>query len=96
MTAAIQGILTLIGQIVPMLTSPANARLLGPIISTLAEVLPYVSEEIATLYVPVKNIISALNSSPAASKGQLAQLQALDDQLDAAFEAAAADTDAGI
>jgi hypothetical protein len=43
----------------------------------------------------VKNIIAALSSNPAALPDQLSQLQKLDKQVDDAFEAAAADTDAG-
>jgi hypothetical protein len=43
----------------------------------------------------VKNIIAALQANPATTESQLAALQALDQQADAAFEAAAASTDAG-
>jgi peptidoglycan hydrolase CwlO-like protein len=44
----------------------------------------------------VKNIIAALQANPATTESQLASLQALDQQIDAAFEAAAASTDAEV
>ena len=94
MTLAITTLLSLIGNLVPLLTSSANASLVASIIATLERFLPFIVDEIASLYQPVKNIIAALSATPATDAAQLAQLQALDQQVDAAFEAVAAQTDA--
>jgi len=57
--------------------------------------MPFIIQEIQSLVTPVKNIIAALSATPATTASQLAQLQQLDTQVDAAFTAAAAATDAG-
>ncbi len=95
MTIAIQALLGLITNLIPLLTSSANASLIDSIIKTLTEFVPSIIDEISALYTPVKNIIAALSATPATNAAQLAQLQVLDQQVDAAFEAAAASTDAG-
>lgn len=94
MTLAIQALLGLIEELIPLLTSTANASLVDSIISTLSGFLPYIVQEISALYQPVKNIIAALSASPATNAAQATQLDALDTQVDAAFEAIAAQTDA--
>jgi hypothetical protein len=95
MTLALTTLLSLISNLLPLLTSSANANLIGSIISTLEQFLPFIVDEISSLYQPVKNIIAALSANPATTAAQLATLQALDTQADAAFDAAAASTDAG-
>jgi hypothetical protein len=95
MTLALTTLLSLISNLLPLLTSSANANLIGSIISTLEQFLPFIVDEISSLYQPVKNIITALSANPATTAAQLATLQALDTQADAAFDAAAASTDAG-
>jgi hypothetical protein len=95
MTLALTTLLSLISNLLPLLTSSANANLIGSIISTLEQFLPFIVDEISSLYQPVKNIIAALSANPATTAAQLATLQALDAQADAAFDAAAASTDAG-
>lgn len=94
MTAAVQAMLGLIGQLLPLITTGANATLVGGIISTLVGFIPFIVDEVESLYQPVKNIIAALSANPATTAAQLTQLQTLDKQVDDAFEAAAADTDA--
>lgn len=95
MSVALSALLGLIGQLLPLITSSANATLIDSIISTLTGFLPYIVDEVEALYTPVKNIIAALSANPAATAAQAATLATLDTQVDAAFEAAAADTDAG-
>jgi hypothetical protein len=95
MTLAIQGLLGLIGQLIPLLTSGANTTLITGIISTLSGFMPFIINEVESLYTPVKNIIAALSATPATDATQAAALAALDAQLDAAFATAAAATDAG-
>lgn len=94
MTLAITTLLSLIGNLVPLLTSSANASLIASIIATLEQFLPFIVNEISSLYTPVKNIIAALSATPATDAAQLAQLQVLDQAVNAAFEAIAAQTDA--
>ena len=65
MTIAIQALLGLITNLIPLLTSTANASLIDSIIQTLSGFLPYVIAEISALYTPVKNIIAALSATPA-------------------------------
>ena len=95
MTAAITAILALIEQLLPAILSSANASLVTSIITALSGMLPFIITEITSLVGPVKNIIAALSANPATTASQLAELQALDAQVDAAFEAAAGPTDAG-
>ena len=92
MTIAIQALLALIEQLLPIVAG-SNAALIGSIIQTLSGFLPFIVQEISALYTPVKNIIEALSQNPATTADQLAQLQALDKATDDAFEAIAADTD---
>ncbi len=95
MTLAIQALLGMIEELIPLLTSTANASLIDSIISTLSGFLPYIVQEISALYTPVKNIIAALSATPATNAVQADQLATLDAQVDAAFNAAASDTAAG-
>jgi hypothetical protein len=90
MTAAIQAVLGLINHLLPSILG-SNAQLIENIISVLSNMLPYILAEVESLYEPVKNIIAALSANPATTADQLTQLQALDAQVDAAFEAAAAE-----
>lgn len=94
MTLAIQALLGMLEELIPLLTSSANATLIDSIISTLSGFLPFIVQEIGALYQPVKNILAALSATPATNASQAATLQDLDAQVDAAFNAAAADTDA--
>ena len=94
MTIAITTLLSLLSSLIPLLTSTANANLITSIINTLTSFLPFIVNEISALYTPVKNIIAALSATPATNAAQLAQLQVLDQQVDSAFEAIAAQTDA--
>jgi hypothetical protein len=96
MSAIVTAVLAMVEQFLPMLgTSAATAALIDSIINALTSMLPFIIQEVQALAVPVKNIIAALSASPATTAAQLATLQSLDAQVDAAFDAAAADTDAG-
>ena len=65
MTIAIQALLGLITNLIPLLTSSANASLIDSIIKTLTQFVPFIVDEISSLYTPVKNIIAALSATPA-------------------------------
>jgi len=79
--------LTLIQDFAPLVN---DASTVGKIISALETYLPVVAQEASDLIQPIKNIIAALSANPATTADQLAALQALDQQADAAFDAAAA------
>lgn len=91
MSAAITAVLAMIEQFLPLLTSSANVTVIDGIVTALTELLPLIINEVQSLVGPVKNIISALSANAATTAAQLATLQALDAQVDAAFDAAAAD-----
>ena len=96
MSAVITSILAMIQQLIPLITSASNAQIIDSIIQALTGMLPFIIQEIQALVGPVKNIIQALSANPSTTADQLAALQALDQQVDKAFEDAASDTDAGI
>ena len=95
-TNVVIAILGMLEAILPNLVSSGSANVIDTIIKSLITLLPFIVQEISSLVQPVKNIIAALSANPATTEDQLAQLQALDANVDAAFEAAAKDTDAGI
>ncbi len=88
-TVALTAIFALIEQVLPLL-GVAGSPLITSIITVLENVLPLIITEIPTVYTAVKNIIAALSNDPNTTSAQLATLQALDAQVDAAFDAAAA------
>ena len=95
MSLRITSILAMIQALLPAITSSANTAMIDGIIGALTNMLPFIIQEVETLVAPVKNIIAALSATPATTADQLAQLQALDAQVDSAFDAAAGPTDAG-
>jgi len=91
MLAVITTVLNLItATLLPLLgTSAATATLIGNVVTTIENLLPVIIQFVPQLYQSVKNIIQALTADPATTADQLAKLQSMDAQLDAAFEAAA-------
>jgi hypothetical protein len=90
-TAALTAILALIEQFIPLLgVTSANTGIIAAIITTLESILPLIINEIPTVYAAVKNIIAVISTDPSTTASQLATLQALDAQVDAAFDVAAA------
>ena len=92
MTAALTTLLALLGQLIPAISG--DASLIATIINALVQILPVIVKEIQDVAPFVKNIIAALKNDPNTTADQLAQLQALDAQVDQAFEAAASDAQA--
>jgi UDP-N-acetylmuramyl tripeptide synthase len=88
-TTALTAILALIEQVLPLL-GVAGSPLITTIITALENILPLIVNEIPTVYDAVKNIITVISADPATTATQLAALQALDAQVDAAFDTAAA------
>lgn len=64
---------------------------IGMVIATLEEIVPIAAKLFPTLYQVIKNIIAALRSNPATDLEQIKNLETLDQQVDAEFEAAATD-----
>lgn len=87
MTAMLTTILSLISALVPAGT---NAALIEKIVAALIQIVPVVVKEYQDLVPIVRNIIGALKADPSTTAAQLEQLQALEVQWDAEFEAAAA------
>lgn len=86
--------LAIIEEVLPLLgVGTNNAALIKTIINALMKLLPLIGNEAAVLYKTIKGIIQALTSDPSTTADQLAALQQLDAQYDAAFEAAAKDVD---
>ena len=96
MTAIISAVLSMMTALLPLITSSGNATMIESIVATLTNIMPNIIAEAESLIPAVKNIIAALQANPATTDSQLASLQTLDQQADAAFEAAAASTDADV
>ncbi len=87
-SAAVLAVLTLIEQILPLLTGgSATVTAIESIIATLIKFMPFIEDEIGTVYTSVKSIIAALSSHPASTGDQMKTLQTLDQQVDDAWNA---------
>lgn len=91
MSAVLTALLAVLAQIAPSLGTSSS---IGAIINALVQIIPSLVQLGEALVQPIRNIIAALSSNPAATADQLSQLRALDAQVDAAFEAAATNAQA--
>lgn len=90
----VTAIIALIEQMMPLLgTSAATASMVATIIDALTKILPLIVDFIPVVYQSIKNIIAALSNDPSTTPVQWQALQALDAQVDSAFDAAAKDVD---
>lgn len=89
LSSAILAVLSVIESVIPLLgTSAASTTAITNIIEALTQLLPFIINEISTVYTSVKNIISLLqNSSGPMTQDQVTALQQLDSQVDAAWAA---------
>ncbi len=93
-SAAVMAVLTLIEQILPLLTGGGQTvALIANIIEALVKFMPLIENEVSTVYTSVKNIIAALSSNPATTEEQMTSLQALDKQVDTAWDEIEGDLD---
>jgi hypothetical protein len=95
-TQIIIAVLSGIAQILPLLLGTKNAdttNAINGVISIIEKLMPLIVDEISAVYQSTKNIIAALSANPATTAEQAATLAQFDAQVDAAFEAAAADVD---
>lgn len=89
-------VLSGVSQILPLLLGSNNQNTVAAIngvISILEKLMPLIVDEVSAVYTSAKNIIAALSANPATTAEQAATLAQFDAQVDAAFEAAAADVD---
>jgi hypothetical protein len=86
MNSVITGLLSLVGNLVPL--AGGSTSTVGMVINTLTEVVPLVIKEYQDVAPFIKNIIAALKDDPAATQAQLDALDVLDKQVDDAFDAA--------
>lgn len=86
MTAILSAILGIISQLAG---STGNAALVENIIQLIIQLMPVLIKEYQDLVPIARNIIVALKSDPSTTADQLNQLQVLEAQWDAEFEAAA-------
>lgn len=87
MSGILASLLSLVGGLVPLASGATST--VGMVIKTLTDVVPVVIKEYQDVAPFVKNIIAALKDDPAATQEQLNQLDALNKQVDNAFDAAA-------
>src|SRR5690242_14824884 len=85
----------LITSIIDLITSVLLPNLnsssaIAKVINTLVQAVPIIIQEVKDMVGPVQNIIAALRSNSAITPEQLDQLDTLEAQLDANFDAAAA------
>lgn len=91
---AILAVLSIVQSLLPILgTSSATTNIIASIISALTSLMPYIVDEITTVYTAVKNIIAQLQNSGAPTSDQLTALQSLDAQVDAAWATVQAQID---
>lgn len=98
-STTILAVLAVIEQILPLLgTTATTVTIVESIITALTKLLPYIIDEISTVYTAVKNIIAQLQNTGAPTADQIAALQSLDAQVDAAWTQVQSqiDPDAGI
>jgi len=86
MTAIATAIIALLGEFLPLINS---ASAVAKVIQALTTLIPLIVKEAQDLVPEVKNIIAALKDNAAVTDDQWTQLEALDAQVDADFEAAA-------
>ena len=94
MSSIATAVVALLTQLLPILSTSAGSTVIA-VINALVQIIPVVVQEATDLVAPIKNVIAALSANPAATADQLATLAALDAQVDAAFENAAAAAGAG-
>jgi prophage DNA circulation protein len=85
-SSTILAVLAMIEQILPLIgTSSATVTMIESVVTALTQLMPYIVNEISTVYTATKNIISQLQNSGAPTADQLTALTSLDAQVDAAW-----------
>jgi hypothetical protein len=90
--AAVSGLLSLAGVVIPMIPG-GNSAAVGGIISAVKEIIPVVTDLGPVAIQGVKNVIAALSSHPATTQEQMTELASLDKQVDDAWNSVHGDFD---
>lgn len=88
MSSIITLALSLLQALIPSLGT-ANAALIAQIINGLVALVPILINEYQSLLPIIQNVIAVLKGNGAVTPDQIAALEAMEVQIDAAFEAAA-------
>jgi len=89
MSAAVQAVLALIQQLLPLVSGTQTAQIAGVvanIINTLMQFMPLIQKEVSAVYTTVKGIVTALRGVTSVPE-QLADLDAFEAGIDAAWDA---------
>ena len=89
MEVVIEELLTLIDLMVLQLGSSPSAAVIDKILVSLIKIVPIIAAQLPNLVSAVQNIIVSLKSTGALTPDQMTATNALNAQVDAAFEAAA-------
>ena len=93
LTSLASSVIALLTEILPTIGGASPS--VGTVIAVLTQLIPVAVQEGQALVAPIKGIIAALSAGPVTA-AELTTLQALDAQVDAAFEAAAKAEAAGL
>lgn len=88
MSSLIPLLVSLLGQVVPLIGG--NSSLISTVIQALVQLVPLLTQEFKDLLPIVQGIIADLKGNAAVTPDDMATLDALNAQVDAAFDAAAA------
>jgi phage-related protein len=95
-SSTVLAVLALIEQILPLVMGSKNSQttqIIDNIINALQNMLPYIVNEVQTVYAAASNIIATLSNSGALTPTQIAATQALGSQVDAAWNSVASQID---
>lgn len=87
MNAILPAILAILSELAPLVASSASAT---KIVAALMDLVPFIIKEEQALMPEVKAIIAQMSGSPHTPADDIAALEDLNAQVDAAFDAAAA------
>lgn len=89
LSTTIETLLILIEGLMGQLGTGASVGVINEILKALIQIVPIIASTFTDFLPSVQNIIGSLRGNGAVTPEQVAQLDALDAQVDAAFEAAA-------
>lgn len=90
MTAIVAAVVALLTSLLPLIESAGASALVDKIITTLISIIPQAVQFAEDLVPEIQNIIGVLKSSNAVTPAQFSALEAAEESIDDAFEAAAA------
>ena len=94
--AAISTLLTVVETVLPTISGATSSTVIVSVVAALEKWIPIITAlfpSATAIYQAIKNMIASLSTNPDTPAQQLATLQALDVQVDAAFAAIAAQED---